>query len=390
MNRAIAPAIIGAVVVLILLSAILYKIDETEQVIITQFGRPVSGPITAPGLHMKVPFIQTVRRFDKRVLEWDGSTEQIPTLDKRFILLDTTARWRIISPLRFLQAVGGNERSAQGRLSDIIESAARDVVSGHLLIQVVRNFQRTLPDQSLEERHEDGSIAPEPAAEVAPQTGSTVESEAPVPTVRESDLEEKLGRDKLSDLMVTRAQEVMPNLGIELIDVQVKRINYVREVEERVYERMISERQRVAAQYRSEGDGESSRILGDMEQELDRIRSEAYRQAEEIIGRGDAEAARIYAEAYGSDADFYSFLQTLETYKQTLQGNSNLLLTTDNDFYRYLKGDGILQDGQPGRPAAALSPSEPTTPSESTTSEAATPSGAAAPTGAATPSGAAN
>jgi membrane protease subunit HflC len=165
----------------------------------------------------------------------------------------------------------------------------------------------------------------------------------------------RLGRDKLSELMVKRAQEIMPSLGIELIDVRVKRINYVREVEERVYERMISERKRIAAQFRSEGDGESAKIRGDMERELDRISSDAYRQAEEIIGRGDAEAARIYAEAYGGDAEFYSFLQTLETYKQTLRGNASLLLTTDSDFYRYLK-DGVSNGGaarQQAAPAAA-------------------------------------
>jgi membrane protease subunit HflC len=286
-------------------------------------------------------------------LEWDGSTEQIPTLDKRFILLDTTARWRIASPLRFLQAVGGGERAAQSRLDDIIESAARDVVSAHMLIQVVRNFQRYLPDRALEEQDASSGAAPSVAA--PPGAGGT-ESAAPVPAVKESELEQRLGRDRLSMLMVERAQEVMPNLGIELIDVRIKRINYVREVEERVYERMISERQRIAAQFRSEGDGESARILGDMERELDRIHSEAYRQAEEIIGRGDAEAAGIYAEAYGGDPEFYSFLQTLETYKQTMQGNANLLLTTDSDFYRYLKGDGV-QSGQADRAAASPSPS---------------------------------
>lgn len=343
MNRAMAPLIVVGLAVLIVLSGMFYQVNETEQVIITQFGRPVSGPITSPGLHVKVPFIQTVQRFDKRVLEWDGSSEQIPTLDKRFILLDTTARWRIASPLRFLQAVG-NERAALSRLDDIIESAARDVVSGHMLIQAVRNFERVLPLEALEEV---GAGAAQPTE--APAASDPAAPPAPTPEALEP--ETRLGRDRLSDLMVKRAQEIMPSLGIELIDVRVKRINYVREVEERVYERMISERQRIAAQFRSEGDGESAKILGDMERELDRIRSDAYRQAEEIIGRGDAEAARIYAEAYGADANFYSFLQTLETYKQTLGGNASLLLTTDSDFYRYLK-DGISNDGAPQQQAA--------------------------------------
>lgn len=358
MNRAVAPLVIVGLFLLVLISGMFYRVNETEQVIITQFGRPVSGPITSPGLHAKVPFIQTVRRFDKRVLEWDGSAEQIPTLDKRFILLDTTARWRIVSPLRFLQAVG-NEFSAQSRLDDIIESAARDIVSGHLLIQVVRNFQRELPEQALDDRGTERVREEAEKAVTATEEGTRGESAETMPVVKEEDLEERLGREHLSRLMVTRAQELMPNLGIELIDVRIKRINYVREVEEKVYERMISERQRIAARYRSEGDGASARIHGDMERELDVIQSEAYREAEEIIGQGDAEAAGIYAAAYGGDAEFYSFLQTLETYKTTLQGNASLLLTTDSDFYRYLKGDEARQDGSV---SASVAPAPQATP----------------------------
>ena len=352
MNRAVAPLVIVGLILLVLISGMVYRVGETEQVIITQFGRPVSGPITEPGLHAKVPFIQSVRRFDKRVLEWDGSAEQIPTLDKRFILLDTTARWRIVSPLRFLQAVG-NESSAQSRLDDIIESAARDIVSGHLLIQVVRNFQRELPEQALEDRGTERVREEAEKAVTATPEGAQDESAATASVVKEEDLDELLGRERLSRLMVERAQENMPNLGIELIDIRIRRINYVREVEEKVYERMISERQRIAAQYRSEGDGASARIIGDMERELDLIQSEAYRQAEEIIGQGDAEAAGIYAAAYEGNGEFYSFLQTLETYKTTLQGNASLLLTTDSDFYRYLKGDEAKQDGS--APASARS-----------------------------------
>lgn len=336
MNRAFAPLlVVVAVVVIAIFSGLFYQVNEREQVIITQFGRPITGPITAPGLKVKWPFIQTVRRFDKRILEWDGAAEQIPTLDKRFILLDTTARWRIVEPLVFLQSVG-NERSAQSRLDDIIESAARDVVSAHELIQVVRNFQRYLPAQTnLQDSSEGASQEAAPAADAGSK-----EAAAPVPTVSEDDLANRLGREKLAVLMAQRAQENLPNLGIELIDMNIKRINYVREVEEKVYERMISERKRIAAQFRSEGDGASASIRGNMERELDLIQSEAYRQAQDIIGQGDAEAARIYAQSYGADPEFYSFLQTLETYKETMQGNANLLLTTDSDFYRYLKGDG--------------------------------------------------
>ena len=341
MSRVIAPVAVLVLVVLIVLSGVFYRVDETEQVIITQFGEPVAGPITTPGLHVKMPFIQTVRRFDKRILEWDGSPDQIPTLDKRFILLDTTARWRIVDPLRFLQSVG-DERSAQSRLDDLIESAARDIVSSHLLIQAVRNFERELPIESLEEEtinRERQTTTPGTETQAAP----TVRSFVPQPLARDVAPEERLGRDKLTELMVKRAQENLPNLGIELIDVRIKRINYVPEVRQKVYERMISERRRIAARFRSEGDGVSAKIRGEKERELDRIRSRAYRRAQEIIGKGDAEAAAIYAQAYGQDPEFYSFLQTLETYKQTLQGNASLLLTTDSDFYRYLKG--ISSDG---------------------------------------------
>lgn len=346
MNRAVAPLLVVIIVVVVaIFSGVFYQVNEREQVIITQFGRPVSGPITQPGLKMKVPFVQTVRRFDKRILEWDGAAEQIPTLDKRFILLDTTARWRIVKPLLFLQSVG-NERSAQSRLDDIIESAARDVVSAHELIQVVRNFQRYLEAPATPQDSPDAASqgAEPPASGEVSQEAATA-----TPVVKsDAELEERLGREELSLLMAKRAQEILPNLGIELIDVNIKRINYVREVEEKVYERMISERKRIAARFRSEGDGASARIKGDMERELDQIQSDAYRQAQDIIGQGDAEAARIYAEAYGAAPEFYSFVQTLETYKQTMQGNANLLLTTDSDFYRYLKGDA--QNGGPSAP----------------------------------------
>ena len=344
MNRIAAPLIMLVVLVVLIAGGTFYQVDETEQVIVTQFGEPVRGPITTPGLKMKVPFIQTVRRFDKRVLEWDGLPGQIPTLDKRFIVLDTTARWRITDPLRFLQSVG-DERSAQTRLDDLINSAARDVVSGHLLIQAVRTFTRELSPEALDE----GGPAEEPRA----VSGAGKPDTAVPPTAQDVAPEERLGREKMTELMVKRAQQNFPNLGIELVDVRIKTINYVREVEQQVYKRMISERQRIAARFRSEGDGASAKIRGEKERELDRLRSEAYRQAQEIIGRADAEAARIYADSYNQDPEFYAFYQTLEAYKQTLQKNSSLLVTTGSDFYRYLKYvDGKLpqpmaKDGKP-------------------------------------------
>jgi membrane protease subunit HflC len=228
----------------------------------------------------------------------------------------------------------GDEISAQSRLDDLIDSAARDVVSGHRLIQVVRNFERELPLQGTEDEGEarEGERA-------MPAEPPGVKSEAAAPPAAAEDVAptERLGRDKLTELMIRRAQENLPGLGIELLDIRIKQINYVREVEQKVFERMISERRRIAARFRSEGDGASAKIRGEKERELDRIRSEAYRQAQEVIGKADAEAAAVYAAAYSQDAEFYAFLQTLETYKQTLQKNSSLLLTTDSDFYRYLK-----------------------------------------------------
>ena len=243
------------------------------------------------------------------------------------ILLDTSARWRIVDPLRFLQSVG-DERSAQSRLDDLINSAARNVVSGHFLIQAVRNFGRELPATVLEEEARDQS------AEAVEASQAQSEGVPAPPAVM---LEERLGRDRLTALMVERARPTVMNLGIELIDIRIKRINYISKVQQRVFERMISERRRIAARFRSEGDGASAKIRGEKELELDRIQSEAYRLAQEIIGKADAEAAAIYAAAYSQDAEFYSFLQTLETYKQTLRQNSSLLLTTESDFYRYLK-----------------------------------------------------
>ena len=330
MNRILMPIVLLGIVVLIVGGGAVYQVNETEQVIITQFGKTVGKPITTPGLHFKMPFTQTIWRFDKRIIEWDGSPNQIPTLDKRFIKLDTTARWRIGNPLLFLQSVG-DERSAQSRLDDLLDSAARDIVSSHLLIQAVRTFSRELPLQETEEGNI-GDSTGSPATERKPEAVS------PAATVQDLKPEERLGRDKLTELMGQRARDNLRNqFGIELIDVRIRRINYVQEVEKKVFERMISERRRIAARFRSEGDGASAKIRGDKERELDRLRSDAYRRAQEIIGKADAEAAHIYAEAYEQDAEFFAFVQTLETYKQTLQKNSNLILSTEGEFYRYLK-----------------------------------------------------
>ena len=243
------------------------------------------------------------------------------------------------------------ERSAQSRLDDLIDSAARDVVSSHLLIESVRNSNRELPLDSLEgnERRVVDSLPADassaPAADAEPDAGQA-QSVAPAPdqaVLLDSMQKARLGRDGLTQLMVERAQENLPNFGIELIDVRIKSINYVEEVEQRVYERMISERQRIAARFRSIGDGESAKIRGEKEKEIDSLRSNAYRLAQEVIGKADAEAAGIYAASYGQAPEFYTFIQTLAAYKKTLKGNSSLLLTTDSDFYRYLnKANGLM------------------------------------------------
>jgi membrane protease subunit HflC len=302
---AIAVLVILGVVVL---RSMLYTVDETKQVIITQFGRPMGEPVKAAGLHVKTPFIQKANYFEKRILEWDGSPNQIPTRDKRYIWVETTARWRIADPLTFLQSVG-NETGAQARLDDIIDSATRESISNHILIEAVRDTNR------LVERVEDIEevMGAEEALEMI-----------------------EVGREEVTRGILGQAREIVPQYGIELIDVRIRRINYVEEVRVKVYERMISERKRAAEQYRSEGQGKKAEIDGERAKELDLIESEAYRKAEEIKGKADAEAIKIYAEAYSKDPEFYSFLKTLETYKKTIDERSTIILSTDADYFRYL------------------------------------------------------
>ena len=227
----------------------------------------------------------------------------------RVIWLDTTARWKIIDPLLFFQSVG-NIRGAQTRLDDIIDSAARDVVSSHLLIEVVRNSNDILEKKPAEEEEE---------------------------TIEIENVEIKLGREELTKEILTRASELVPQYGIELLDVQIKRLKYTEDVQKKVFERMNSERQRIASKYRSEGEGKKAEIVGAKERELNRIQSEAYKRSQEIRGEADARATKIYADAYRQDPEFYSFLKTMEIYRQTVGKNSRAILTTDSDIYRYLK-----------------------------------------------------
>lgn len=309
--------IIVIIIALVVLNGTLYTVDQVEQVVITQFGKPVGGPIIEPGLHIKIPFIQKVNRFDKRLLSWDGSPTQIPTKDKKYIWVDTTARWKIVDPLKFLQTTR-NERTALARLDDIVDSATRNQITKYILYEVVRNTGREF----------------------------AVETEMGVELPEEMGGEVKYGREKISREILKEASSSFPQYGMELVDVRIKRINYVEDVRQKVYSRMISERKRVAEQYRSEGMGEKERIEGLKEKELKRIISEAYKKAQEIEGSADAKATKIYAEAYNKDPEFYSFLKTLETYKNTLDENTWLILSSDSEFYKYLKSIPLEKTSQ--------------------------------------------
>jgi len=307
------------VVIIVLVGKPFYVLDEARQAVITQFGKPVGKPIVKAGLHLKKPFIHKVRLFDKRILEWDGEATQVPTKDKKYIWLDTTARWKIQDALKFYQSVT-NETGAQARLDDIIDSAARDLVTGNILVETVRNTNAILDRMNEPQTEED-------------EEQSQSESE---------DFERiEIGREQIVQKIYESASNDVPQYGIELIDVQIKRINYVTQVREKVFDRMISERDRIASKYRSEGKGRAAEIKGKQERDLNEIQSTAYKRAEELKGQADAEATKIYAEAYEKDPDFYSFWKTLDTYKTNYQTQSNknskLILTTDSDFFKYLK-----------------------------------------------------
>ncbi len=305
----VIPIVIAALIVIVVsLSA--YTVSEVEQVIVTQFGRPVGDPVTQAGLHFKTPFVQTVNRFDKRWLEWDGSPEQLPTRNKKFIWLDTFARWRIADPLLFFKSVR-DERSAQSRLDDILDGAARDAVANYDLIELVRGTNREM-------------VFAEELADVKRQEIKKVEH----------------GRKIILAKILEQARKMSPQYGIELVDVRIKRLNYVESDRKGVYARMISERKRIANKYRSQGQGESARIRGRKERDLKQILSDAYRQAEEIRGKADAEATKIYADAYNRSPDFYSFTRTLDTYKETFDRNTWLILSTDGDLLKYLQKAG--------------------------------------------------
>jgi membrane protease subunit HflC len=308
--KQIVLIVIGIIVLVVaaFLSGTFYIVNEAQQVIITQFGEPKGDPVITPGLRLKLPFIQKANYFEKRFLEWDGEPNQLPTKDKRFIFVDTYARWRITEPLKFFQRLR-DERGAQSRLDDILDGETRNTIASHNLIEVVRSSNREF------------AITDDLPEEVTDETMQFID----------------LGRKQLEEEVLANASGRTSDLGIEILDFRFKRINYVEEVRKRVYERMISERQRIAEQFKSEGAGESARINGEKDRELKRITSEAYRTAQEIQGRADAEAADIYARAYNRDPEFYRFLKTMEVLQTSLQGETVLVLGTDGEFLRYLE-----------------------------------------------------
>jgi len=292
-------SVLIVVLAIALVGGTFYTVSESQQVIITQFGRPVGPCITEPGLHFKLPFIQEANYFEKRFLAWDGEPNQIPTKDKRFIWVDTYARWRIVDPLLFFQRLR-NQRIAQSRLDDILDGGTRNVVANHRLIELV-------------------------------------ESGLDKSKLREKGLEKiKYGREKLANEVLTQAAPKVKDLGIEILDFRFKRINYVEEVRKKVYARMIAERKRIAEQYRAEGAGEAARIAGEKDRQLKTITSEAYRTAKEIKGKADAEASRIYAKAYNKAPEFFRFIRSIDAYKKALDGNTTLVISSDSDLLKYL------------------------------------------------------
>ncbi len=299
---------LAALVVLVFLKASLYTVREGEQVVITQFGQPVGKPVTEAGLHFKTPFVQEVNRMEKRILEWDGDPNLIPTRDKTYIYVDVTARWRISDPLKFFKSVV-TETAAQGRLDDILDGATRDAISGHDLIEAIRLTNRPLPQEKAIEAQ--GDIAALPKI--------------------------TMGRRKIQEWIKKEAASKVGDFGITLVDVRIKRINYSPDVQRKVYDRMVSERRRIAEKFRSEGQGKKAEIDGQREKELKRIESEAYKQAQEIQGKADAQAAAIYAKAYGEDPEFYRFVRALEALQQGLAKGTEFIGTTKSELFRLFK-----------------------------------------------------
>lgn len=301
--------IVLAVIIAILGFNSVFILNETQQAIVTQFGKPVGGPRTEPGLNFKAPIIHKVQYFDKRYLKWDGDPNQVPTQDKKFIHVDTYARWEIVDPLQFFIRLR-DERSGQSRLDDILDGETRNAVASHELLDLVRSTNREpeIYEEFLEDMEELEEIT--------------------------------VGRESIEELILTRANERTSDLGIRVLDFRFKRMNYVQEVRQNVYDRMISERNRIADQFRSEGQGEARRIEGNKERDLAQIQSEAIRESEIIRGRADAQATSIYAAAYNRNAmsrELYAFLRSMEALEKSFDKETSIILTTDSELYKYLK-----------------------------------------------------
>lgn len=297
-------------VAFLLILECVYRVKETEQVVVTQFGKPVGEARITPGLKLKLPYIQKANYFEKRYMEWDGDPNQVPTKDKKFIFVDTYARWQITDPLQFFKRLT-NERGAQSRLDDILDGETRDHIAGHNLEEIVRSVNRTPASSGL----------------IGEETGDTL------PDIT-------TGRQNIEDMILASANQKASDLGIVILDVRIKRLNYVEEVRTQIYERMKSERYRIAERFRSEGQGEASKINGEKERDLKTIQSEAFRKAEEIRGDADAKAAAIYAGAYDRSAasrSLYAFVKSMEAFRMTFDTTTTIILSTDSELFKYLK-----------------------------------------------------
>ena len=324
MNRLLI--IVAGLLAFVLFNAF-YTVGEAQQVILTQFGKPVGEPVTDAGLKMKVPFIQDINRIDKRILEWDGSPSDMPTKDKLYISVDLFARWRIVDPLAYFLRLR-DERSALSRLDDILGSETRNAVAKHELIEIVRTTKGRVPLK-------DVVLTESDVANTNPSVGASIGELVPI----------SKGRIVVEQEIFKAAAEKVKVFGVELLDIRFKRINYNASVEPKIYERMISERRQIAERFRSEGNGEAARIRGNMTRDLDRIQSEAYRKVEEIRGEGDAKAAEIYANAYNQSpaaARFYAFTRTMDAYKSIMTPDTSLILSTDSDVFKLLKDMGSM------------------------------------------------
>jgi modulator of FtsH protease HflC len=311
MNNKLVYLLVAVFIAVAVLYSAAFVVDETEQVVVTRFGKIIGDPITDPGLNFKLPIFDKVNKYPKNLLFWDGDPGQIPTLEKTYIWVDAFARWRITDPIKFKQTVD-TVSNAQSRLDEIIDPAVRNAVTSYRLIETVRKSNRELDTYEVGIEKDDTENQRQPSRITT-------------------------GRKNIMLGILQEAQPKLDKFGIEVVDVKIKRINYVDQVRKSVYDRMIAERKQIAEKFRSEGIGEARKIEGNKERDLKRIQSEAYRTAEEIKGKADAKATDIYAKSFGVDPDFYTFLKTMEVYRDTLGKDSTLVLSTDSDFLGYLK-----------------------------------------------------